>query len=77
MELLEPDFYANGLHGALDISGNVRQWVPDWIDYRNRAPPNRKSPVLSYIEVRLCVIHFNGIGLGSFYHLLLHQVKIR
>jgi hypothetical protein len=31
MERLVPEFYANGLHGRLDISGNV-QGVPDWLD---------------------------------------------
>jgi hypothetical protein len=29
MELLEPDFYANGLNGALDISGNGWHRVVD------------------------------------------------
>jgi len=32
MELLEPESDADGLHGALDMSGNVRQWVVDWLD---------------------------------------------
>ncbi len=48
MELLEPEFYANGQHDPLDISGNVRQWVPDWLDDRYNIIFPGKNPYIIY-----------------------------
>jgi len=49
MGLLEPDFYANGLHGALDISSNVRQWVGGWLDDPSTIILPAKNPNINYL----------------------------
>jgi hypothetical protein len=67
MELLEPDFYANGLHGPLDISGNVRQWVPDWLVDPNNIIFPGKNPNIIYLT---CFY-----GLSPFNHRCLRHLR--
>jgi formylglycine-generating enzyme required for sulfatase activity len=50
MELLEPDFYADGLHGAPNMSGNVQQWVADWLDDTYYKTSPAKNPNINYLS---------------------------